>query len=78
MKLVNMLKLLLGTHLTAHRLISGAPRSTAVKLVTSIKRVVVVGGGAAGYFSAIECAKLISESQKEARNVRYEVTEQLA
>lgn len=42
----------------------------------SIKRVVVIGGGAAGYFSAIECAKLLSESQgntKGPENFNYEV-----
>ena len=74
-----MLKLLLGTHLTAHSFVSSAPlSSSSMRPVQSVKRVVVIGGGAAGYFSAIECAKLLSESQKkgkESRNMRYEVSE---
>ena len=65
--------------MTAHSLISSAPySSSSIKNSQSCKRVVVIGGGAAGYFSAIECAKLLCESQakgKESRNIRYEVTE---
>ena len=36
--------------------------------VNSLKRVVVIGGGAAGYFSAIECATVLSS-----RKDKYEV-----
>ena len=79
MKLISMFKLLLGTHLTAHSFINCAPfSSSSIKSAPSCKRVVVIGGGAAGYFSAIECAKVLNESQakgKDSRNIRYEVIE---
>ena len=74
-----MFKIMLGTHLAAHSFINCAPfSSSSIKSAPSCKRVVVIGGGAAGYFSAIECAKVLSESQakgKDSRNIRYEVTE---
>ena len=79
MKFISMLKIMLGTHLAAHSFINCAPfSSSSIKSAPSCKRVVVIGGGAAGYFSAIECAKVLSESQakgKDSRNIRYEVTE---
>ena len=70
-----MLRVLLGTHITAQGILYGAKLSTsATRSAQSTKTVVVIGGGAAGYFSAIECAKLLSESQKKAKNsIRYEV-----
>lgn len=77
MKFSSMLKLLLGTHLTAQSLISSALLSTSNRRsALSTKRVVVIGGGAAGYFSAIECAKVLSESQSNAKGserFKYEV-----
>ena len=77
MKYTPMLQLLLGTHLTTRSLISSAPLSTSTRRsALSTKRVVVIGGGAAGYFSAIECAKLLSEGQSNAKGsekFKYEV-----
>ena len=82
MKLIVMLKFLLGTHLTAQSFVTSAPlSSSSIRAAQSVKRVVVIGGGAAGYFSAIECAKLLSESQKkgkDSRNTRYEVKHSMA
>jgi succinate dehydrogenase/fumarate reductase flavoprotein subunit len=46
--------------------ISGLERlANAVKASTTIPRVAVVGGGAAGYFSAIECARILSEEKRD-------------
>ena len=77
MKFTTMFQLLLGTHLTTRSLISSALLSTSTRRsALSTKRVVVIGGGAAGYFSAIECAKLLSESQSNAKGserFKYEV-----
>lgn len=79
MNLTIMLRVLLATHLTTQSFIRCAKLSSLRRVPTeSIKRVVVVGGGAAGYFSAIECAKLLSESQeKEKKKIRYEVKERI-
>ena len=75
MYFATMLKVLLGTHITAHSILYGAKLSTSTtKCALNTKTIVVIGGGAAGYFSAIECAKLLSESQKSIKNaLRYEV-----
>ena len=75
MNFVIMLKVLLGTHITAHSILFAAKLSTSTtRNAPNTKTIVVIGGGAAGYFSAIECAKLLSESQKNIRNaIRYEV-----
>jgi hypothetical protein len=72
MNLSFMLKLLLGTTLTTRSLVySSSPLSTR----STTKRIVVIGGGAAGYFSAIECARQISENKivGKGSNTRYEV-----
>ena len=77
MKTAIILNMLLGIHITTRMLTSSARlSSSAAKAAQSTKRVVVIGGGAAGYFSAIECAKLLSESQRKSDgspSVRYEV-----
>ena len=75
MKFITMLKVLLGTHMTAQSILYGAKLSSSTgRSVQGTKTIVVIGGGAAGYFSAIECAKLLSESQKKVKNsIRYEV-----
>jgi NADH dehydrogenase FAD-containing subunit len=75
MKIITMLRVLLGTHITARSILYGAKLSTsAARSAQNTKTIVVIGGGAAGYFSAIECAKLLSESQKKVKNsIRYEV-----
>ena len=75
MYFATMLKVLLGTHITAHSILHGAKLSTSTtKCSPNTKIIVVIGGGAAGYFSAIECAKLLSESQRNIKNaLRYEV-----
>ena len=75
MKFVTMLKVLLGTHMTTQSVLYGAKLSSSTaRSAQGTKTIVVIGGGAAGYFSAIECAKLLSESQKKVKNsIRYEV-----
>lgn len=73
MKLNIIFGMLFASHLT---LVRCAKLSSLRRVPTELKRVVVVGGGAAGYFSAIECAKLLSESQeKNGKKIRYEVKE---
>ncbi len=39
----------------------------------SSKSVVIIGGGAAGYFSAIECARVLKDKNILHRKVRYVV-----
>jgi NADH dehydrogenase FAD-containing subunit len=77
MKFNIVLRMLIATHLTTQSFIRSAKLSSlrrVTRVPTELKRVVVVGGGAAGYFSAIECAKLLSESQeKNGENIQYEV-----
>jgi NADH dehydrogenase FAD-containing subunit len=76
MKLNIIFGMLFATHLTTKSFIRCAKLSSLRRVPTELKRVVVVGGGAAGYFSAIECAKLLSESQeKNGKKIRYEVKE---
>ena len=41
---------------------------------TSTNRVVVIGAGAAGYFSAIECARVLKEKSKNSYEVCLNIT----
>lgn len=43
-------------------LLTNTDRGVLSSSITLPKRVVVIGGGAAGYFAAIECARVLSES----------------
>ena len=70
MRFSTVLKLLLGARLTAQSLISSALLPTSSRCsALSTKRVVVIGGGAAGRFSAIECAKVFSERKSNAKEL---------
>lgn len=48
------------------------PSYSANRSPNNIKRVAVIGGGAAGYFSAIECARVLSLN-----SIPYEVRSHL-